>query len=140
VARFIADQRTEYGVPHAVTCDLLGVSRSWFYKWLARTAVAGPYTDTERRRMAIDAAVKAAFVAADGRHGSPRLVNDLRSRGWRISEKTVANSMRRQGLKALRGAVAITAEAASAPASVVTAGARVTPGADGPEPHSLPSQ
>lgn len=33
-----------------------------------------------------------------GLHGSPRLVLDLRDDGWTVSEKTVANSMRRQGL------------------------------------------
>ena len=32
VARFIADQRTSHRVPHAVSCRLLGVSESWFYK------------------------------------------------------------------------------------------------------------
>jgi putative transposase len=32
VARFIADQRTNYRVPHTSTCALLGVSTSWFYK------------------------------------------------------------------------------------------------------------
>jgi putative transposase len=31
VARFIADQRTNYRVPQTVTCALLGVSTSWFY-------------------------------------------------------------------------------------------------------------
>ena len=36
VARFIADQRTMYRVPHTVVCALLGVSLSWFYKWLGR--------------------------------------------------------------------------------------------------------
>ena len=36
VARFIADQRTNYRVPHTMTCLLLGVSLSWFYKWLDR--------------------------------------------------------------------------------------------------------
>jgi putative transposase len=34
VARFIADQRTFYRVPHAVCCAILGVSISWFYKWV----------------------------------------------------------------------------------------------------------
>ena len=34
VARFIADQRTNYRVPHTVLCALLGVSLAWFYKWL----------------------------------------------------------------------------------------------------------
>ena len=102
VARFIADQRTSYGVPHTVCCALLGVSQWWFYTWLARAEVAGPYTATERRRAEVDAAVAAAFIAARGLHGSPRLVADLRDMGWRVSKKTVAESMRRQGLTARR--------------------------------------
>ena len=36
VARFIADQRAKYRVPHVITCVLLGVSVSWFYKWITR--------------------------------------------------------------------------------------------------------
>ena len=42
------------------------------------------------------------FAKARGLHGSPRLVHDLRDDGWRVSEKTVADSMRRQGLVARR--------------------------------------
>ena len=36
VARFIADQRNNYRVPHTITCLLLGVSLAWFYKWRDR--------------------------------------------------------------------------------------------------------
>jgi putative transposase len=97
VARFIADQRTNYRVPHTSTCALLGVSTSWFYKWLSRTP-----TPTEQRRARLDEAVAAAFKAARGLHGSPRLHADLRAAGWSVSEKTVADSMRRQGLVARR--------------------------------------
>jgi hypothetical protein len=103
VARFIADQRTKYQVPHVVTCVLLGVSVSWFYKWIARAgSTDGLHTDTDRRRAAVDAAVATAFAAARGLHGSPRLIDDLRDLGWEVSEKTVADSMRRQGLVARR--------------------------------------
>lgn len=103
VARFIADQRTKYRVPHVMTCVLLGVSVSWFYKWIARADTAdGLHTDTGRRRAQLDTAVAAAFKAAKGLHGSPRLVADLRDLGWEVSEKTVADSMRRQGLVARR--------------------------------------
>jgi transposase InsO family protein len=106
VARFIADQRTKHRVPHTLTCLLLGVSLSWFYKWILRAdspdAVTGSHTETDRRRADWDAAVKAAFVAARGLHGSPRLHADLREAGWIVSEKTVADSMRRQGLVARR--------------------------------------
>lgn len=95
VARFIADQRTFYRVPHTLTCALLGVSVSWFYKWIDRTP-----TPSERRRAELDAAVAEGFKDAKGLHGSPRLVADLREAGWVVSEKTVADSMRRQGLVA----------------------------------------
>lgn len=106
VARFIADQRTGYRVPHTLTCALLGVSLAWFYKWrdraLGPTAASGLHTPRERRRDTVDRAVRVAFGKAKGLHGSPRLHADLREDGWRVSEKTVAESMRRQGLVARR--------------------------------------
>jgi transposase InsO family protein len=106
VARFIADQRTKYRVPHTVVCALLGVSLAWFYKWAARAAGPGAanglHTDRDRRRDTVDRAVAVAFRAARGLHGSPRLLHDLRDAGWRVSEKTVADSMRGQGLIARR--------------------------------------
>ncbi len=106
VARFIADQRTNYRVPHTVTCLLLGVSLAWFYKWrdrgLGPAASSGLFTAMDRRRDTIDRAVKVMFTKKRGLHGSPRLHADLRDDGWEVSEKTVADSMRRQGLVARR--------------------------------------
>lgn len=101
VARFIADQRAFYRVPHTLTCALLGVSLAWFYKWIKRTA-GRPHTPRAERRARVDEAVAEAFKKARGLHGSPRLVVDLREAGWTVSEKTVADSMRRQGLVARR--------------------------------------
>jgi putative transposase len=95
VARFIADQRTNHRVPHTITCLLLGVSLSWFYKWRGR-----PPTPRQQRRADHDAALAAMFDDAKGLHGSPRLHADLRAAGWVVTEKTVAESMRRQGLAA----------------------------------------
>ena len=94
VARFIADQRTMHRVPHAVTCAILGVSVSWFYKWVHREP-----TPTEVRRSELDAAVKAAFEASKRTYGSPRIHADLVEAGWTVSVNTVADSMRRQGLQ-----------------------------------------
>jgi putative transposase len=106
VARFIADQRTNYRGPHTVSCALLGVTVAWFYKWLGRasgpSAASGLHTPRDRRRDTIDRAVAVAFKKARGLHGSPRLHADLRDGGWTVSEKTVADSMRRQGLVARR--------------------------------------
>jgi len=102
VARFIADQRTNYRVPHTVSCGLLRVSLAWFYKWWLRAVSGGPHTNRAKRRGKVDAAVAEAFASARGLHGSPRLVHDLRDAGWTISAKTVADSMRRQQLVARR--------------------------------------
>ena len=95
VARFIADQKTIYGVPQAVACRALGVSESWFYKWRDR-----PPTPRQVRRRVLDGAVKGFFDASDGTYGSPRILVDLREAGWKVSPKTVAASMARQGLVA----------------------------------------
>jgi len=94
VARFIADQRTFYRVPHALTCAILGVSVSWFYKWLHREP-----TDRERRRSELDTRVAELFIASKRTYGSPRIHADLLDEGWKISVNTVAESMRRQGLQ-----------------------------------------
>jgi transposase InsO family protein len=82
-----------------VTCQLVGVSESWFYKWLARYRHRRP-TASRQRRAELDAAVRTAFDASRGLYGSPRVHADLREAGWTVSEKTVADSMRRQGLVA----------------------------------------
>jgi putative transposase len=98
VAGFIATQRTEHGVPHALSCRALDVTESWFYKWHNR-----PPTARQARRATIDAKVKASFDASGGAYGSPRVLDDLRDAGERVSKKTVERSMARQGLVARPG-------------------------------------
>jgi transposase InsO family protein len=93
VASFVAAQRTDHGVPHALSCRALGVSVSWFYKWKDRLPTA-----RQQRRARLDAEVRRSFVDSDGDYGSPRVCADLRGWGWRVSANTVAASMARQGL------------------------------------------
>jgi putative transposase len=96
VASFVASQRTDHGVPHARCCRWLGVSESWFYKWHDRAPTA-----RQRRRGELDAAVRASFDDSGGTPGtyaSPRVWEDLLEVGWRVSKKTAAASMVRQGL------------------------------------------
>ena len=95
VVSFVAAQRAEHGIPHALSCRALEVSESWFYKWRDR-----PPTPRQRRRDALDAAVKAAFEDSDGTYGSPRVLAELRDQGWKVSKKSVEASMRRQELVA----------------------------------------
>lgn len=93
LAAFVAAQRTEFGVPHAVACRALEMSESWFYKWRERLP-----TPRQRRRADLDAKVREFFDASGGTYGSPRVLEDLRDAGWRVSKKSVEASMARQGL------------------------------------------
>lgn len=98
VASFIASQRADYGIPHAKCCRFLGLSESWFYKWHDR-----PPTARQRRREALDTEVKRIFEESGGTprtYGSPRIHAELLGSGWQVAEKTVADSMARQGLVA----------------------------------------
>lgn len=98
LAAFIASQRTDHRVPHAVACRALDVSESWFYKWRDRQP-----TPAQQRRAELDAKVRAIFEDSGGEpgtYGSPRIHAELRDLGWQVSEKTVAASMARQGLVA----------------------------------------
>ena len=98
MAAFIASQREQHGIPHAVSCRALGVSQSWFYKWEDR--VPPPRA---ARRERLRAEVAALFAARRGKDGSPRITSALRDAGWTVSGNTVAGLMRQQGLAARPG-------------------------------------
>jgi putative transposase len=93
VAGFISSQRTEHGVPHALTCRALQVSESWYYKWRDRQP-----TDAQQRRAELDEAIRQIFDASGGTYGSPRVTQDLQAAGWRVGENTVARRMAALGL------------------------------------------
>jgi transposase InsO family protein len=95
VAGFIASQGAEHGIPAAVCCRALGVSRSWYYKW-----VAGWLPPRVERHQQLVTEVARLFVLHRGKFGSPRITADLREVGWRVSENTVAKIMREQRLVA----------------------------------------
>ena len=97
MAAFIAAQRDDHGVPHAVACRALGVSQSWFYKW--KTGVVAPRA---ARRERLRAEISRLFRGHEGKYGAPRITADLRDEGWTVSENTVAVLMREQGLAARR--------------------------------------
>ena len=77
-------------------CELLEVSRSGYYKW-RKSRDSGP-TPAQRRRAELDAKVATFHAASDGVYGAPRILADLRDDGETVSRKTVAASLRRQGL------------------------------------------
>ena len=97
VAAFIVAQRAQHGIPYATACRALGVSSAWFYKW--RYGDASP---RRARREQLAAAIRQLFAAHRGTYGSPRITDELRQAGWRVSENTVATLMREQRLVARR--------------------------------------
>ncbi|KLU09351.1 transposase [Kocuria sp. SM24M-10] len=90
-------QKANYEV--ARMARLLGVSRSGYYAWAARCA-AGPGPQALRRTR-IDEAVRAAHENSDGVDGAPRITAALARAGLVVDCKTVAASMRRQGLECI---------------------------------------
>jgi putative transposase len=95
VAGFIASQREQHGIPHAVSCRALEVSQAWFYKWQD-----GGLPPRAARRERLKAEIAALFARRKGRDGSPRITAALREAGWAVSENTVAGLMRQMGLAA----------------------------------------
>lgn len=90
---FIDGHRVEFRV--TTMCRVLRVARSGFYAWRRRASCV-----SQRRRQQCDGQVAAAFVAHQARHGAPRLVWDLAEAGYHYNRKTVAASLKRQGLRA----------------------------------------
>jgi transposase InsO family protein len=92
---FIHDHVARF--PVVLMCEVLEVSRSGSYDWLARP---------ERRRAASDrtlaAEVRAVRADSRGRCGSPRVHAELRAHGRRGGRKRGARLMRGMGLSARR--------------------------------------
>jgi putative transposase len=95
VAGLIASQRAQHGIPAAVSCRALGVSRSWYYKW-----ASGRLPPRAERRQRLKADVARLFGVHEGKFGSPRITAELRDAGWRVSKNTVAQLMAEQRLVA----------------------------------------
>ncbi len=90
--RLIQAEKATFEV--TMMCRLLEVARSAYYAWAGRPASA----------RSVRAAVLAARIAelhedSDGTYGAPRILADLRAEGEVVSGKTVAKSMRANGLR-----------------------------------------
>lgn len=78
-------------------CEVLEVSRSGFYAWRRRRE-----SQRSKRQRELVAEMKTIHQDRDMKnYGSPRMHQELVSRGYRISENTVARLMRVHGLRAV---------------------------------------
>ena len=76
-------------------CRVLSVSPSGYYEWRSRAP-----SSTQQQRALFDVQVQVAFDVEKGRAGSPRVMRRLKKQGHRGCRHQVAQSMRRQGLRA----------------------------------------
>ena len=80
--------------PVRMLCELLDVSHSGYYRWVAKRP-----TTRERDDAAIAAKVAAAHRASRGTYGAPRILVDLREDGTRTSKRRCARLMRELGIQ-----------------------------------------
>ncbi len=88
---FIRAEKAKHSVP--LLCRALGVSRSGFYAWCKRKPSARALRDA---MLGVD--VVTIHHASRGTYGSPRILEELRERGERVSRKRVARLMRERGI------------------------------------------
>lgn len=79
--------------PVETICELLGVSRSGYYAWVARPPSARELADAELLEE-----IREVFAASGDTYGSPRVHAELIDRGHRVGRKRVARLMAGDGL------------------------------------------
>ena len=81
--------------PVTLMARVFEVSRSGFYRWMKSKA-----SDRSHQQQGLDDQVRSIFDAHKGRYGAPRVQRELSAIGRHHNEKTIAASLRRQGLRA----------------------------------------
>ncbi|EAB6708909.1 IS3 family transposase [Salmonella enterica subsp. enterica] len=92
---FIEKHQAEFNIK--AKCRVLQIARSGWYVWHQRRH---QINRRQRFRLVCDNVVREAFSDAKQRYGAPRLTDELRAQGYQFNVKTVAASLRRQGLRA----------------------------------------
>ena len=88
------DYRLEF--PVEKMCQVLGVSRSGYYRWYQRLK------NVERPDIDLDGLIEDSFETSRRTYGSPRIWHDLAKQDIRVSRATVGRRMRRKGLSPKR--------------------------------------
>ena len=75
-------------------CPVLEVSRAGYYAWIGR-----PESPRAARRAGLLDEIRQAHLQSRGTYGSPRVHRALRAKGVAWCENTVAELMRRDGVR-----------------------------------------
>lgn len=92
------DAQKANGYTITFMAQVLEVTRQGYYAWRSRHASRQA---TAAQRRTFDREVAVEFEASRKNYGSPRIASALAKRGIRVDKKTVAKSMKRQGLEAI---------------------------------------
>ncbi|MDH6711024.1 transposase InsO family protein [Kitasatospora sp. MAA19] len=91
--QFVDGHRDAFGVKRL--CEVLGLSRSGFYRWSA----ASPAREARRRADEdLAARITAIHTESDETYGSPRVTAELRACGVAVNHKRVERVMRERGI------------------------------------------
>ncbi len=77
-------------------CDVFQVSRSGYYDWQKRVP-SNRHLETNL----LKAEIRTIYKASKNRYGSPKIREELTSRGWTVSRPRVARMMRSEGLMSI---------------------------------------
>ncbi len=91
----IAQHRDSY--PLTLMCRVLAVARSGFYAWCRRPPSARTQSDARLR-----VEIRAIHAASHRRYGRPRIHQELRAQGTRVSAKRVGRLLHAEGLRGKR--------------------------------------
>jgi putative transposase len=90
---FIHEEQQNHSIK--TLCALLKVSKSGYYKWLGR-----PLSERAKRRCELQQSIELVHEQSRRNYGSPRVHKALANNGVKVNKKTVADIMRKAGIRA----------------------------------------
>jgi putative transposase len=94
------DAQKAAGFPVVAACQAAGVTRSSYYAWTTNAA-QGP-SDRQREQARLVGEIRRVHARSHGTYGAPRVIVELRRRGWRVNHKRVERLMRAHGIVGYR--------------------------------------
>lgn len=77
-------------------CSVVKVAKSSYYNWLVRKP-----SQRVMDRLEIIHEIKVIYKESKRRYGSPKITDELKDRGWKVSRPRVARIMQAEGIKSI---------------------------------------
>jgi putative transposase len=93
--RFIDAKKADHQVVRL--CALMQVSRSGYYAWASKVA-----STRQRQDMVLLAHIRSVFESSHYSYGRPRMVEELKAKGFSVGHTRIGRLMRENGIRAIR--------------------------------------